>query len=119
MKKRNLSRRSLLRGLGAAGAAAAASPFLPLMTASGDTPVESGRLILFYTPHGTVHDQWRPSGPERAYSLSPILAPLAGFEEKLLILDGVDIDPTISIGASHTKGPALLWTAAPLLEDQT
>ncbi|MFK7988452.1 MAG: DUF1552 domain-containing protein, partial [Sandaracinaceae bacterium] len=46
-------------------------------------------------------------------------APLAGFEEKLLILDGVDIDPTISIGASHTKGPALLWTAAPLLEDQT
>lgn len=116
MTKRTFSRRTLLRGL---GAAAVASPFLPLMTASGDTPIESGRLILFYTPHGTVHDQWRPSGSERAFSLSPILSPLAGFEDKLLVLDGMDIDASISIGAPHVKGPALLWTAAPLLEDQT
>ena len=105
----------MLRGM---GAAALASPFLPWLRAHGEDATETGRLILFFTPHGTIHDNWRPTGTERDFTLGPILAPLAGFEDRLMILDGMNVDASISVGAPHTKGPALLWTAAPLIEDE-
>ena len=113
-RRRGVSRRTMLRGM---GAAALASPFLPWLRAHGEDATETGRLILFFTPHGTIHDNWRPTGTERDFTLGPILAPLAGFEDRLMILDGMNVDASISVGAPHTKGPALLWTAAPLIED--
>jgi len=112
---RRFTRRSLLRGL---GAAAAAAPFLPLMHASGEGPVPPKRLVLFFTPHGTVWDNWSPSGGETDFVLSPILEPLERHRSKIVILDGIGVRAD-GVGAPHTKGPPLLWTASPLIEDMT
>src|SRR6201999_4266303 len=72
----------------------------------------------FFTPHGTVWDNWRPSGSGSSFSLSRILAPLAPVQKKLVVIDGLGIRAD-GVGAPHTKGPALLWTASPLSDDGT
>jgi hypothetical protein len=110
------SRRTALLGL---GAGAALSPFLPLLEAEGGQPTIPRRVVLFFTPHGTLFDRWRPAGSELEWSLSPLLAPLARFKEKLVVIDGMGIREGNGPGAPHTKGPALLWTASPLLMEDT
>jgi len=113
MSPRNGSRRGFLAGL---GASAALAPFIPLLNASGQEASIPRRLILFFTPHGTVWKDWRPTGSGRSFELSRILKPLAAVQKKLVILDGVGIRAD-GVGAPHTKGPALLWTASPLRDD--
>jgi Protein of unknown function (DUF1552) len=113
--RRNFSRRALLKGL---GVSAAASPFVPLLNASGQTAAPPKRLVLFFTPHGTVWDKWKPTGMETAFSLSPILMPLLRHQSRLTVLAGLGI-PDKGVGAPHTKGPSLLWTGSTLTDDGT
>ncbi|MFT3921582.1 MAG: DUF1552 domain-containing protein [Myxococcales bacterium] len=107
-----LSRRQLL---GALGASAFAAPWLPLLNVSGQEEAPR-RLVLFFTPHGTVWDQFRPTGTETDFKLSRILQPLAAHQRKIVVLDGLGVRDD-GPGAPHTKGPALLYTASPLLDD--
>ena len=109
------SRRAFLRGL---GVAAGLSPFIPLLNASAQESVFPKRLILFYTPHGTVLDQWKPVGTETNFTFGRILAPLEKHKSKLVVINGLSI-PDNGVGAPHTKGPALLWTGSTLLDDGT
>jgi hypothetical protein len=109
-----VSRRALLSGL---GASAALSPFIPLLNAEGQE-AQPLRLILWFTPHGTVYENWKPTGGETDFTLSPILKPLEPYRAKLNILDGLKINAD-GVGAPHTKGPPLLWTASPLNNDMT
>jgi hypothetical protein len=108
------SRRGLLAKM---GVAAAASPFVPLLNASGQEKAPR-RLILFFTPHGTIYENWKPKGTETEFTLGSILAPLERHKKKLVVLGGMEIKAP-GVGAPHTKGPPLLWTASPLLEEQT
>jgi hypothetical protein len=103
--------------LKALGASAALSPFLPLLNASGQE-TQPLRLILWFTPHGTVYENWKPSGTTDQFTLGPILAPLERHKGKLNVLDGLKIQAD-GVGAPHTKGPPLLWTASPLNDDMT
>ena len=118
MKMPSFGRRALLRGL---GAAAAASPFVPLLEstrARGQSVTFPKRLVLFYTPHGTVWNKWLPTGTETAFTLSPILAPLARHQSRLTVVAGLGI-PDKGVGAPHTKGPSLLWQGSTLADDGT
>jgi len=114
LKLRGPSRRTFLRGLGLGGALA---PFLPLLNASG-AEQQPLRLVLWFTPHGTLHDRWAPTGGQTDFDFSPILKPLERHRSSLTILDGLNIRAD-GVGAPHTKGPALLYTASPLLDDMT
>ncbi|MGE0791857.1 MAG: DUF1552 domain-containing protein [Sandaracinaceae bacterium] len=111
-----LSRRTALRGL---GAGVALAPFLPLLNASGQEPVIPRRLVLFFTPHGTLFDRWTPTGSGTDFTLSPLLAPLERFKDRITVIDHMAIREGVGPGAPHTKGPALLWTASPLLAEDT
>jgi hypothetical protein len=109
-----VSRRALL---GSLGASAALSPFIPLLNAHGQEE-QPLRLILWFTPHGTIYDNWKPSGSETDFTLGPILRPLERHRSKINVLDGLKIQAD-GVGAPHTKGPPLLWTASPLNDDMT
>lgn len=113
-KLRRPSRRTFLRGLAAGGALA---PFLPLLNASG-AEAQPLRLVLWFTPHGTLHDRWVPTGGQTDFDFSTILKPLERHRASLNILDGLKIQAD-GVGAPHTKGPALLYTASPLADDMT
>lgn len=101
--------------IGAAGGALLA-PWLPLLNVSGQQAELPRRLILFFTPHGTVWKNWRPTGSGSSFTLSPILRPLAPYQKKLVVIDGLGIRDD-GPGPPHTKGPALLFTASPLRDD--
>lgn len=107
------TRRQLLAGL---GASAALAPFVPLLNASGQEATAPRRLLLFFTPHGTVWNNWRPTGSGSSFELSRILKSLAPVQKKIVVLDGLGVRDD-GVGAPHTKGPALLWTASPLRDD--
>ncbi len=74
------------------------------------------RVLFFYTPLGTVLGSWRPTAiASGGFSLSPILAPLERFKNRLLVVDG--IDNLVHAGAptsTDTSGPALLLTGQSL-----
>jgi hypothetical protein len=109
-----IGRRALLSGL---GVSATLSPFIPVLDAQGQE-AQPLRLILWFTPHGTVYDNWKPSGGQSDFTLGPILEPLERHRAKINVLDGLKIQAD-GVGAPHTKGPPLLWTASPLNDDRT
>lgn len=93
-----LSRRDL--GLAALGAAATAR-------AQMSRPAGS-RLIVFFTPNGTVPARWRPTGTETAFSFGAgtVLEPLAALRDKLVVIDELDF-----FGAdNHEGGMAAMLT---------
>lgn len=107
MSRSGWSRREFLTAL---GASAAVAPFLPLYSALAQTTGTPKRLILWWTPHGTVREHWLPTGSESSFTLGKILAPLAPFQKKITVLDGLSLDPGLATG--HETFPAL-WTGSP------
>ncbi|MGC4081900.1 MAG: DUF1552 domain-containing protein [Vicinamibacterales bacterium] len=85
-----LSRRTVLRGLGAT----LALPFLDAMVpalsmraiAAGRAP---HRFQTFYVPNGMAMPFWTPKGEGRAFELSPILEPLAEYRDRMLVVSGL------------------------------
>jgi hypothetical protein len=101
MPMTSLSRRTVLRG---AGTLAVALPWLEAMgrTAHARASGPARRFVSVYTPGGTVRAQWLPTGGERDFKLSPILAPLEPVRSKLLVLDGIDM--ASARGEQHQSG---------------
>jgi hypothetical protein len=102
------SRRQALQALGAAGLV----PLLPAV-ARAQAP---RRMIVFYTPNGTIGAHWRPKGTETGFTLGRILAPLEPHRSKLLILGGVNMAlADAGYGSHHTRGVGGLLTGRPIL----
>lgn len=66
------------------------------------------RCIVFFTPNGTVHQHWRPSGEGTNFSFpaGSILEPLSAFKEDLLVLDGIDFKGV----SNHEAGMSAMLT---------
>ena len=107
--RRLTSRRMFLGGSAAAGSALALFPWL--QASAAPSPM---RLLLFFTPHGTVWDQWRPTGGETDFTLSPILSPLAAHRDRMVIVDGVELKVGTEYYIPHTYTMPLLWTGSPI-----
>lgn len=114
-----LSRRTVLRG---AGHAAIALPFLEAMlprNRSWAAETTQKRFIVYYTPGGTVLDDWRPKGTETAFTFNTILSPLEPVKQKLVVIDGLDLKVTgdpANHGHPHSRGMGGVLTGQPLLE---
>jgi hypothetical protein len=110
------SRRDLGKLAGTGFLAAALRAF----RAEAQTATPLKRIVLFFTPHGTVWDRWRPQGTPTVtnFTLPYILEPLASYQQKLVLLDGIGLPPD-GPGAPHTRGPAVLFTGSPLASDNT
>ena len=109
-----LGRRALL----GAGAALAASTLLPRSVWAGTVPPK--RLVIVFSANGTIHPQWLPSGSGSSITLSPILAPLAAYQKKLLILDGIVVKSASNgPGDDHMKGMGHMLTGTELLSGST
>ena len=88
---KSLSRRTVVRGLGAT----VALPFLDAMapalavlerTQAGPTH----RFQAIYTPNGMAMEYWTPATVGKAFKLSPILEPLGAFQDQMLVFSGLD-----------------------------
>jgi hypothetical protein len=108
-----LSRRAFLQRAGMLGGAAALFPWLRARRARAQAMAEP-KLLLFYTPHGTVWDQWRPNGTETDFTLSPILEPLVDHVSRMVIVDGLEMVSGTEYYIPHTYTMPLLWTGSPI-----
>jgi len=77
-----LSRRTMLRGLGAALGLPWLEAMTPVARAATKSPV---RLAALYMPNGVREDMWTPQGEGTNFKLSPTLQPLEDLKENILI----------------------------------
>ncbi|XXT23498.1 DUF1552 domain-containing protein [Sorangium sp. So ce429] len=97
-----LDRRTFLRG---AGGLAVALPFLDAMSGSASAVEFPKRFVVFFTGLGTVKQAWQPTGTETAFELGEILAPLSPYRDKLLVIEGVDMESAHNgPGDPHQQG---------------
>ena len=89
--KKHLSRRTVLRGCGAALALPLLDGMVPALTALGRTAATGvKRMAVVYTPNGMMMPDWTPKGDGAGFKFSPILASLAPYREQLIVLSGLE-----------------------------
>jgi hypothetical protein len=113
-KDPQLTRRHFLR---AAGGAAVALPLLSSLRAGAAGETFPKRLLLMYTPNGVIPDAWWPlnATSETSWDLNTIHKPLAPFKDRLLFLNGVDLEIAESgPGGLHQRGIGGLFTGQQL-----
>ncbi|NIO60647.1 MAG: DUF1552 domain-containing protein, partial [Acidobacteria bacterium] len=84
-RMKSLSRRTVLRGLGAT----LSLPFLDAMVPAFSQARPVHRFQTFYVPNGMAMQYWTPKGVGTEFELSPILEPLAPYRNQLLVLSGM------------------------------
>ena len=69
----------------------------------------ASRLLVFFTPNGTIHNHWRPTGGESDFSFpaGSMLEALTPHRDELMVLDGMNF----STGSNHEGGMAAMLTA--------
>jgi hypothetical protein len=88
--KKAISRRTVLRGVGATVALPLLDAMVPALTASQKTPARTvRRLGVVYHPNGVVYENWLPKGTGRAFEFSPVLAPLEPFRDRVIVVTGL------------------------------
>ncbi|HZF28058.1 MAG TPA: DUF1552 domain-containing protein [Gammaproteobacteria bacterium] len=100
LTKRHLSRRTVLRGVGAAIALPLLESMIPagIRTASAAGAPRS-RLACVYIPHGCVASRWTPAATGRDFEFTPTLRPLEPFRDRLTIVSGLKL-PAAYVGES-------------------
>jgi hypothetical protein len=116
--KFRLDRRAVLRG---AGGIAIGLPFLEIMgdgqKASAQAAKVPKRFVVFFTPNGSIHENWVPTGTTTSFTLSTILKPLEPFQNQLLILDGLRNEAALNgPGDGHQTGMGTMLTGIELLD---
>ena len=110
MRKR-LSRRAVLRGLGATVALPMLDAMTPAFAASA--PGRPVRLAFAYVPNGVILGDWTPKGTGAEFELSRILKPLQPFREELLVLTGLAHHNANALGdgaGDHARAGACFLT---------
>ena len=117
MKRFRIPRRTVLRGL---GGVAIALPWLDVMEPSAQAQTTTPRrFVVMYEQSGVVLPAWLPSGSGTAFTLSPTLEPLAPYQSRILVVDGLSNDAAKSgPGDDHSKGMGTMLTGRNLQGDE-
>lgn len=112
--KRHLSRRTVLRGMGAGVALPLLDAMVPALTAQSRTaaaPVR--RMAIFYTPNGMAMGYWLPTAAGALDKLPPTLASLDPMRKHVTVVSGLDhtTAPLAKQGGEHAKSSGCFLTA--------
>jgi len=104
--KKHLSRRTVLKGVGAAVSLPLLDAMIPASTALAATAAApKPRLGFFYFPHGAIMEHWTPAQAGTGFEMSQILEPLTPFRDYLTIVSNIGNKPAES-RAVHALVPA-------------
>ena len=111
---KTLSRRTVLRGVGAAVALPWLEAMAPgsLRAASPATKAPT-RMAFVYVPNGVHMPDWTPRATGPDFDLPPSLEPLRPLREDLLVLSGLSLDPARAHGdggGDHARAMATFLT---------
>src|SRR5262245_8074156 len=93
---RAITRRTILRGMGATLALPFLDSMLPAMSAFADAGKAPRRFSITYVAHGASPGYWIPSATGSNYELTKPLQPLAAFKDRMLVLTGLDNEVAMS-----------------------
>lgn len=115
---RTINRRRMLGQSARFGAAAAAiTPLLSALPSLAGQPSASQqkrmRLIIAFSPNGTVVDEFWPDQEGSDFQFKRILAPLEPYKQNVLVMKGVDNKIT-GLGDRHMRGMSCLLTGTEL-----
>src|SRR5687768_8545001 len=93
--KKHVSRRAVLKGVGASIALPLLDAMNPAATAWAHTPAGAPpkRFAFVGFPHGAIMDKWSRAGTGANYEMSPILQPLEPFRKHMTIVSGLRNKP--------------------------
>ncbi len=117
------SRRSLLKGMTAAGARIVVGlpPLVSMFNSTGTAyaattagegaqkPIET-RFVLWFNGNGIPERYWIPSEEGADYEVTPCLSPLAAWRKDVHVLSGVDNAAATGKGNGHTNSMSGLMT---------
>src|SRR4051794_31938273 len=109
--RRALSRRTMLRGMGASLALPMLDSMIPALSAQAAKSVP--RLGFVYVSHGVIWDQWKPAKIGRDFELTPNLKPLEAVRGQFNILTGLshlEADTKGDGSGDHTRAAAAWLT---------
>jgi hypothetical protein len=112
--KKQMPRRTFLRGMGASVALPLLDAMVPAMAAG---PQASTRYSFIHVPHGASPGYWEPNGAGADWQLSPILAPLAAVKDYITVVSDMDhamagsLSPEESAG-DHSRTAAVFLSGA-------
>jgi len=113
ISKKHISRRTLLRGVGAAVALPLLDSMVPAQTPLAKTAANPQiRLGLCFIPHGAVMANWTPAGDNADFKLSRTLAPVERFKDQLVVVTNLAHKMAApggpgDNGGDHTRSPAV------------
>jgi hypothetical protein len=89
--KKHISRRTVLKGVGATIALPLLDAMNPATTAWAATAAGTAprRFAFVGFPHGAIMDKWSPAQTGAGYEMSPILQPLEPFRQHMTIVSGL------------------------------
>ncbi len=96
------------RFLGTLGATLAAGSWIGSSARTTHAGSTAKRLVVVFTPNGTIHKHWRPvgSGTNFSFPQGSILEPLLPYRDRLIICDGVNFVDA----RNHEGGVAAMLT---------
>ena len=106
ISRKAISRRTVLRGLGASLALPLLDSMVPAMTALAQTKAARvHRFGVVYVPNGMVMEQYLPATEGMGFELTPTLQGLAPHREHINVLSGLNsIASPGRPGGAHAKG---------------
>lgn len=117
--RKHLSRRTVLRGAGAAMALPLLDAMIPAGTALAQTAAAGKpKLGFFYFPHGAIMDKWTPAATGAGFELTPILTPLAAYKEQMTIVSNLRNMAAEGAGVHATSPGTWLSCASPFTVDE-
>jgi len=107
--KRSLSRRTVLRGMGATLALPFLDAMVPAATALSKTAAQPApRFGAVFVPMGERPSHWTPPTAGTGFEFSPILKPIERFRESLVVVSNLDRPP----GGTHAVSTSTWLTGA-------
>jgi len=112
---KHLSRRTVLRGMGAALSLPLLDSMVPAFATqrvAAATPVN--RLGIVYVPNGMWMRQWTPATPDASLEITPLLETLRPFRDRMILVSGLsnsEADQHVGEGAGdHARAAAAYLT---------
>ncbi len=115
LTRKHVSRRTLLRGVGAAIALPVLDSMVPALSraASATQKVAPNRMVFVYVPNGIDMRNWTPAADGKTFELPRILSPLAPVQDDVMVLSGLMDHGGMALGdgpGDHARASASFLT---------
>ncbi len=112
LTKKALSRRTVLKGLGASLALPLLDSMIPALGAAAQAAQPVRRLGVIYVPNGMAMRAWTPESEGTGFEITRIMQPLAGYRDRMLVISGLD-GPNSNQGVHASASTRFLTGAIP------